>query len=806
MKRVLCIKANARPARATRERLKKVGFEVVLAATVEEGLQRLRDGQFALVLVDGRLPDGDGLQVVQAVAVPGPATVIMVTPDDVVLAVAAMRAGAAHYVVKDVDELYLELLPSVLDRIVTQQRLVTERQSAEQLAQITLQSIGDAVIATDQEGNITYVNPVAVQLTGWRLEEAAGKPVDAVFHIVHEESGTALPSPVHQAIRERCVHHCSSHSLLITRSGDTLPISDSAAPICDGAGQVVGAILIFQDASERRAFERNLSMFSRVFQDTSEAIVVTRPDSTIVDVNPAFCRITGYARDEVLGGTPALMKSGRHDADFYRQLWTELLATGRWQGEIWDRRKNGEAYPKWLSINAVRDRFGQTTHYIGIFSDITALKETEDRLYHLAHFDTLTGLPNRALFLDRLQQAMLRAERYQCRLALLFIDLDRFKFVNDSLGHQAGDQLLVQAAKRLRAEVRESDTVARLGGDEFTIILGDLADARDAARVAGKILEGFAEPFFIKDQAFFISPSIGISVYPDAAGDLESLVKVADTAMYDAKHTGRNKFVFAPNADADSVQRQKQLKWELAESLENGQLTVFFQPQISTRDECTRGMEALLRWQHSTRGLLLPQTILPLAMETGLMDSIGEFVLYEACHANLAWNRRRKMPLRVSVNVSASQLVSDTFPTMVARVLNEIGLDPTLLELEVAADDALANVELSARRLRRLKTLGVQIAIDRFGTGPISIAELQRLPIDTLKVDASFVQQVHLDGPEAAVSRAVIALARSLRLRVVAVGVESREQAEFLSRERCCDLQGFYFSPPVSAQGAQAFV
>lgn len=803
MTALLCIGAVATWGQRKQRRLEQAGYRVDLAESAIEGFALLKAHRYDLILLNGSLGDREVLAVLRELIGPGNApVVIMVTPDHLAIAIDALELGAAHYIVQDEAGRYLELLPAVVECVLSRQRLIAERQQAQELAQITLQSIGDAVIATDADGKVRSINPVAARLTGWTPEAAEGQPVDTVFRIVHEQTGAALSSPIHDALRDGKVSHCSNQSMLLTRAGQRLPVSDSAAPIHDGDGQVVGAVLVFQDASERRAYERNLSLFEKVFQHTSEPIIITKPNGAIIDVNDAFCRISGYRRSEVLGQTPALMRSGRHAPDFYSRMWSELRATGHWEGEIWDRRKSGEVYPKWLVINAVRDPFGKTTHFVGIFTDITSLKEAEDRLHQLAHYDVLTGLPNRTLFQDRLQRAIYHATRAGRQVALMFLDLDHFKHINDRLGHPAGDDLLTQVAERLTSQVRESDTVARVGGDEFTVILTDLNCEEDATQVAGKILDAFSRPFTVAGEAIVSSPSIGIALFPDAGRDLAGLIKAADAAMYEAKQKGRNHFVVAAGRTRRERSDTARLADDLKRAIAKGELVPFYQPQVGARCGRMRGMELLLRWRHPRQGLLLPCRFLPFAEQADMVDTIGAWVLRSACQQSREWNRGRREPLRIGVNIATRQLMGEAFIEQVAGALTETGADPSSLVLEISAQETLNDLPAATARLHRLKSLGLQIALDRFGNGHTSLVGLKRLPIDVLKVDRTFIRNIHLDGDDTAVSRAVIGLARSLRLRVVAVGVETGEQAAILQRERCCDLQGFYFGHPVSSEEA----
>jgi diguanylate cyclase (GGDEF)-like protein/PAS domain S-box-containing protein len=550
-------------------------------------------------------------------------------------------------------------------------------------------------------------------------------------------------------------------------------------------------------------FTRDLGLISRladkIFEYASEGVMITDPQGRILNVNRAFTEVTGYTRQEVAGKTPGILNSGRQPPEFYRGMWRSLTENGHWQGEIWNRRKNGEIYLEWLSISAVKDCQGQTTHYVAIFSDITTVKENEARLHTLAYYDALTGLPNRLLFQDRLQQALTRAARDNRLVALMLLDLDRFKIVNDTLGHSAGDALLVDAARRIGGCVRDSDTVARLGGDEFTVILPDVADIRSASKVAQKIVDSLSVPFTLEGHEVFVTTSIGISLYPISARNGEALVKAADIAMYRAKEQGRNNYQFYRSSASAETTALFTLENHLRRALERNELKVFYQPQVEIETGLITGVEALLRWEHPDRGTISPCEFIPLAEETGLIVPIGEWVLREACRQNKAWQDAGIPPLRVAVNVSARQLKQKTLAEKVAEILDDTGLLPEWLELELTESIVMQNAEEAIGLLNQLKSLGVWLSIDDFGTGYSSLSYLKRFPIDTVKIDRSFISGVTRDGDDAAISHAIITLANSLKLKVIAEGVETRDQLVFLREHQCCDAQGYFFSRPLGA-------
>ena len=556
------------------------------------------------------------------------------------------------------------------------------------------------------------------------------------------------------------------------------------------------SVWIFADLTEQKHAQERLRLAASVFENTTEGIMVTDTNRIIVAINRGFTEITGYTAEDVIGKTPSLLHSGRQTPVVYREMWEAIRRDGKWRGEIWNRRKNGEIHPSLLSISAVKDEDGQVTHYVSVFSDIAAQKQAEQQLSFLAYYDLLTGLPNRVLFNDRLAHAIRRAARDNGQVAVLFIDLDHFKNVNDTLGHHLGDRLLWMVAGELQKMVRASDTLARLGGDEFVLLIEDLDGVQDALLVAQKLLDVFVQSFALAEHELYISASIGIAVYPNDGHEVHELVKNADAAMYQAKNKGRNSYhCYAKELTAYAVERL-QLEVMLRRSIRLDELVVYFQPQVELSTGALVGAEALVRWRHLQLGLIPPAKFIPLAEEIGFIAAVGEWVLRETCAKLKAWRTAGYELPKISVNLSIKQFERGDLVDLVEKILTETELPADCLEMEIT-ESFIARAEDAVRFVGDLRALGVRLSVDDFGTGYSSLAYLKRLPLQTLKIDKSFVGDIGRDANNEAIVRTIIALAKNLRLAVIAEGVETAEQVDFLLREGCPIGQGYYFDRPL---------
>jgi diguanylate cyclase (GGDEF)-like protein/PAS domain S-box-containing protein len=546
-----------------------------------------------------------------------------------------------------------------------------------------------------------------------------------------------------------------------------------------------------------RESQADLKLAASVFANTHDGILITDAEGTIVSVNRAFTEMTGYTAEEVIGGKPAILRSRQHGENFYRDLWRSLLATGEWEGEIWNRRKNGEAYLQWTSIITVNDAGGHPEHRIAVMSDVTEMRRKDEHIRYQAYHDALTGLPNRLLLLDRLSHGIDLARRDGRALAVMFVDLDRFKVVNDSLGHLAGDTLLQQAARRISECVRSSDSVARQGGDEFVVLLSSFERVVDVAHLAEKIIAAVGAGFEVEGQQVHVGASVGISVFPQDGSDANVLLRNADTAMYASKSAGRGTYKFFDASMNERARLRLQTEASLRRGIASGELELFYQPRVRLADGRFSGMEALVRWRDPQRGLVSPAEFIPVAEETGLIRELGDWVLAEACRQLRAWQDAGLTVGPIAVNVSARQLEQPGFADQVAARLRQYHLCPDDLELEVTESAVMSDPERSIGVLESLVGLGLKIAVDDFGTGYSSLSYLKRLPIHVLKIDKSFVAGIGKFRQDENIIAAILDLARALELAVVAEGIELEDQARFLRERGCQQAQGFLYARPV---------
>lgn len=646
------------------------------------------------------------------------------------------------------------------------------------------------------DGTVVQMNRTELDWLGYSPDEVVGKK-KFVELLANEDKEKFLDrwEFLKKSGSIRDVQYC-----FVRKDGTVFPVLLTASATYDDKGNFVKSRTSVFDVTELEKANQKLRQAAAVFEHTNDAIIITDADEKIIAVNKAFSRVTGYTAEEVIGKNPRLLKSERHDKEFYRDLWHSIERTGAWQGEIWDRRKSGEVFPAWQSIVAVKDQSGKITDYISVFSDITTIKEAEKKLISLAYHDALTGLPNRLLFNDRMAQSLARAKRDRRRVALLLLDLDRFKLINDTLGHTAGDALLQIVAARLSGAIREEDTVARLGGDEFAIILSRIEKAEEAAILAEKIISLVALPVHVTNRVLIISTSVGISIYPDDTTDVSALVKCADMAMYAAKRDGKNGYEFYSHEMTATANETLLIDHGLRGAIRANELELRFQPQVDLPEQKIGGVEALVRWNRHGRGLENPAKFIPVAEETDLIESLGDWVLDAACEQLMRWRSAGIPPLRIGVNVSARQLRKPRFvEDMRHRMKMLQPLSGFRLDLEIT-ETALQTNPAAVEILWDLKPLGLKFAIDDFGIGYSSLGSLKHLPVDILKIDRSFIQGIPANNDDKAIAIAIISMGHNLGMSIIAEGIETASQFQFLLEQHCDVGQGFFFYHPLHVE------
>ncbi len=554
-----------------------------------------------------------------------------------------------------------------------------------------------------------------------------------------------------------------------------------------------------KEVADHQRHKTEFELINTIFEHSLEGIMITDMTGAIVKINPSYTQITGYTEEDCLGKNPRLLNSGIQDRVFFEGLWKELLAHGHWAGEMWNRRKNGEAYPEWLKINAIHNERGDVSHYLGVFHDLTDLKHSQRQVAYQANYDALTSLPNRHLFRDHLEMALAQAQRHHHHVGVIFLDLDNFKTVNGSLGYAVGDILLQEFAARLKKCCRVEDTVARLAGDEFMILLPELKEHRDAIEVAQRILQSFSTPFFIKGHQIMSSASIGVTIYPEDGHEVAALEKNADIARNRAKEQGRNTYMLYTRPMQQLVMERMALERDLYNALTQGELRVYYQPQLDMKSGKIVGTEALVRWQRQDE-LVPPDKFIPFAEESGLIVPLGEWVMREACRQTKIWHDAGFHELSIAINLSAKQFQSDHLVKLVSDVLQETGLPSKYLRLEITESTVMKEVGQTVAIMCRLRELGVRLSIDDFGTGYSSLNYLKCFPLDEIKIDKSFVKDIPDRRDDVAIAQAIFSLAHSLNMKVLAEGIENDVQLEFMRQNDCDEIQGFLFSRPVKSE------
>ncbi|TCT21356.1 EAL domain-containing protein [Thiobaca trueperi] len=762
---------------------------------------------YDLVLLDYRLPGLDALEAVKILRAERglDIPIVMVSGQgSEAVAAQAMHLGVNDYLSKHHG--YLHKLPAILDKALSQTRLARERATLRETAHRL-----ELALAASQLAEQTRETRLAV-LDGLVENQPLENILDRIItrlEAIHPDLRVSIQLPSEDpAIQDAAAPLDASISWPIPLQGTpdqpqgrfTVTSTESRTLSPDEINQIDEFAHLASLAVVRVSADARLRQAAAVFESTHEGVIITDLQTRILTVNRAYTEITGYSEDEVHGRQPNISYSGRQDRGFYQTLWSSVKASGHWHGEIWNRRKNGEIYPALLSISTVYDSQNQPSHYVGIITDISQIKESEARLEHLVHYDPLTNLPNRRLVQSRLQHALEQAERQRWRLAVLFLDLDRFKNVNDSLGHPVGDELLEALARRLSARLREDDTLGRLGGDEFLLLLERLARPEDAADVAQMLLQLLEQPFILPSgPEIYIGASIGISLYPDDGHSVTELIKHADVALYQAKEQGRNTYRFYTPTLTTAANERLALDARLRRALANGEFVLHYQPQFESQSGALIGCEALVRWLSPEEGMISPARFIPLAEDTGLIVPLGEWVLRTACAQGRVWLDAGLPALTIAVNLSGRQLQQPDLVQRVADILEQTGLPGERLKLELTESMIMGSGDQTLDLLRAIKALGPRLSIDDFGTGYSSLAYLKRFPIDELKIDQSFVRDIPQDESDMEIAATIIAMARNLHLKVIAEGVETPEQLAFLTSQGCHACQGYLLGHPVPA-------
>lgn len=639
----------------------------------------------------------------------------------------------------------------------------------------------------------------------FELDMEKTKPTYHTFlNMVHPEERDLVNQVYTDSLKNK-QPYTLTHRLLFN-DGRIKYVDETCETTFDEAGRALISYGTVQDVTERELAQKKINLYASVFRHSVEAIMITDHDNRIVAINPALVKLTGYNIDELIGRNPKIISSELTPKTTYKEMWNALNATGFWHGELIDKRKNGETYPKRATISVVPNDQGKAINYIASFSDITERKEAEEHIFRLAHHDVLTGLFNRLSLEDRMGQAIVQAKRDNYKLAVMFIDLDRFKIINDTLGHHVGDALLVEVAKRLHESVRDSDIVARLGGDEFVIVLTGIEDIRLVANIAKQIVDSLGIAYKIDVHELHSTPSIGISTFPRDGINADDLMKNADTAMYHAKDEGRNNYQFYTDEFNKIAHERMTLEYDLHVALEKEQFVLHYQPKIDTLDGSISGLEALLRWNHPEQGLLMPDKFISIAEETGLIEPIGDWVLNEACRQSNLWHCQEGISLKMSVNLSPKQLRDPKLVERLHEIMEKYKIAENKLELEITENAVMTNTEQAINQMAAIREAGVYLAIDDFGTGYSSLAYLKSFPIQVLKIDRTFVRDIEEDEDDAAICRATISLSHDLGLTVVAEGVETEAQKDFLKSHKCDTLQGYLFSRPLPASEVLQYI
>ncbi|MBT3724268.1 MAG: EAL domain-containing protein [Gammaproteobacteria bacterium] len=793
----------------------KGDFKIIQAGSGEAALVAALEYHIDLILLDVQMPVMDGFETAQHLKMTARTKHIPIIFITAVFKADEFRnrgyaVGAVDYLTKPIDDNQLlnriRLYQQIFEREQNLNKTVDMLQDSESRLEVALEAGQEALWDWNLQTGSMYLSPRWEEMLGYR--PGSLKPVYKSYEErIHSEDLPAFVEIVEQLTTGTISHfnteqrlQCADDNYLWIQAHGKVAENEFRHRI---PKRVIGT---HTDITARKKTELELQRAAQVIETMPDGVMILDVKEQVVSINPTFTPSTGYNINQLIGSKSGLLKSGRHDDAFFDQMRIQLKSEGHWQGEIWNRRASGEIYPEWLNATTILDSHGQVKYYVCIYSDLSSQEHIRRHLHHLAYYDVLTGLPNRELFKDRLLNNISIARREQKKTALMFIDLDRFKTINDSLGHTVGDQLLQKVSERFKHCLRESDTVARLGGDEFTVIIAPFDNEKFAANVAAKIIEALISPIEISENQLYVTASIGIGIYPIDSENPETLLRNADAAMYHAKSKGRNNYQFYSSEMTALAIEHFNLEADLRVACTTDQFQLFYQPLVELPSNTIIGAEALIRWVHPDRGLIGPDKFIKVAEETGMIVDIDKWVMNEACRQFVEWQSRGYSLKRIAVNISGFEIEHGGLVTSTQLALSASGIAPHQLELEISEGFIVHRDGLGIETLNGLNKLGVGLAIDDFGTGYSSLSSLRKLPVSRLKIDKSFVDHIVDEDDDAAIARAVLALGKSLSLIVIAEGIETEMQNQILISEGCAEGQGYLFGKPVPAAEFEALL
>ncbi len=805
--KLLYIAHDTELTRQANEALCQHGYLVTIIDSGVQALVRMREQRFDLAIIDICLTDMHGLDILKQIQLRSYANSSIILSDysDQDLMLDALKQGADDFLAKDNAAVFLDLLPVCVEKVLAKHRLQIEKEKAE-ASKAKVESYYNSLIAhTDivaweyllNESRFVYVSPQVEQLTGHTQEEWQQK--DFLKKILAEDQFSNLVDKGFAQLAEQ--KEVAVEIQLPAKDGLSVQVKAiiSIAESCENYGSIIkGGFINVMDAQQ---INEKQVLAEMVFDTVHEGIMITDVDNRIEIVNPAFTKITGYTAEEIRGKNPNILSSGLQDTEFYADMWQALNEKGHWEGELWNRNKMGKMYAETAFISKVFDEQGNVQRHIAVFGDVTERKKAEEKIYYQANYDTLTGLPNRQLFNERLHLTLATAKRNKSKLALLFIDLDHFKEVNDSAGHHTGDRLLIQVAKRLKVCVRDSDTLARLGGDEFTIILNNIDNNQHIECVADKILSLLEKPFVLPGNiTAVVSASIGIAVYPNDGKNDADLIRHADTAMYGVKSSGKNGYQFFTAEMTEQASRRQLFKAGFRQGIENKEFKVFFQPIWHLQSAKVSSVEALIRWQHPELGLIAPDDFIPIAEESGFIHDLSLYVLEVAIQQIKRWDESGLNGLVVAINLSPIQFKRlDEWLAQMHAFLYEYKVEAHRIKLEITETALMGDMISVMETLSEIQSSGIEIALDDFGTGYSSLSRISGLPLNYIKIDRSFVSQISVDG-RCNIIEAIISMAHGMNCKVIAEGIETKQQLNYLIKQGCDLGQGFLCSCPQQAE------